>query len=302
MKKILVISFSQSGQLTEILNNFLIPFKGQDIDFVKLEPLTPFPFPWDNTSFYAAMPESVLEEPIELYPPRFKHEHYDLIVFGYQPWFLSPSLPTTSILKNDYFKGLLNRTPIITVIGARNMWLNAQESVKALINDAGGILVGNIPLIDKTFNLISVITIFHWMSTGRKERKWGVLPLPGVSEEDINETSVFGEIVFKALANNDYDHLQNNIVKLNKIRINTSLMFIESRAKILFRIWAKTIKKKGTTPEKRIKWLRLFERYLLFALYFVSPIVLTVYTLVFRPFSTGIIKKKKEYFYNVKLN
>jgi len=48
--------------------------------------------------------------------------------------------------------------------------------------------------------------------------------------------------------------------------------------------------------------LRLFERYLLFALYFVSPIVLTVYTLVFRPFSTGIIKKKKEYFYNVKLN
>ena len=302
MKKVLVVSFSQSGQLTQIIERFLAPFKSVDIDRVNIEPKKPFPFPWDNKSFYDAMPETVLEEPIAINPPQFKYDNYDLIVFGYQPWFLSPSMPTTAILKNNHFCKLLNGTPVVTIIGARNMWLNAQESVKYFIKKAGGKLVGNIPLADKTTNLISVITIFHWMSTGKKERKWGVFPLPGVSEEDIQETSVFGEIVFNALTNDDYDNLQSNIVKLDKIRINTCIMFIESRAKILFRIWAKTIKKKGTTPAKRTRWLKMFERYLLFALFFVSPIVLTAYTLFFRPFLGGSIKKKKEYFRNVNIN
>ena len=123
-----------------------------------------------------------------------------------------------------------------------------------------------------------------------------------MSEKDINETHLFGKKVIKALQKNEYDALQNDIVMLNKITINTSIMFIESRAKTLFRIWAKTIKKKGTTPEKRTRWLSIFKRYLFFALFFVSPIVLTIYNIIFRPLTFGRIKRKKEYFHSVKLN
>lgn len=302
MKKVLVISFSQSGQLSQIVENFLIPFKEVDVDWVKIKPKDPFPFPWSSEEFYSVMPETVLEEPIQLNPPQFKHDTYDLIILGYQPWYLSPSMPTTALFENEKFCALINNKPIVTIIGSRNMWLNAQESVKSFIKKAGGKLVGNIPLADKTTNLISAITILHWMSTGKKERKWGVFPLPGVSEEDIKETSVFGKIVFNALNNDDYDNLQSNIVKLNKIRINTSIMFIESRAKTLFRIWAKTIKKKGTTPAKKTRWLKIFKRYLFFALFFVSPIILTIYNIVIRPLTFIKIKRKKEYFRSVKLN
>ncbi|MBL4593603.1 MAG: hypothetical protein JKX68_07295 [Flavobacteriales bacterium] len=252
MKKILVVSFSQSGQLTQIVNNFLIPFKGADIDWVKIEPKDPFPFPWSNEEFYNVFPETVLEESIQLNPPNFKHQEYDLIILGYQPWYLSPSMTTTALFENEKFCSLINNKPIITIIGSRNMWLNAQESVKLFIKKAGGNLVANIPLADKTMNLISAITILHWMSTGKKDRKWGIFPLPGISEKDINETFLFGEIAVKAFNKNSYDELQDNIVKLNKISINTSIMFIESRAKKLFRIWAKTIKKKGTTPKKEL--------------------------------------------------
>ncbi len=302
MKKILVVSFSQSGQLSQIVEKFLTPFKGVDIDQVNIEPKKPFPFPWDTTSFYDAMPETVLEEPIEINPPQFKHQNYDLIIFGYQPWFLSPAMPATAILKNSEFCKRLKDTPIITLLGARNMWLNAQESLKQLIKEAKGELVGHIPLVDKTFNLISVITIVHWLSTGKKTKKWGIFPLPGVSEKDINETSIFGEIAEKSLQNEDFTNFQKDVLALNKIQINTSILFIESRAKTLFKIWANTIKKRGTTPKKRKTWLTIFRIYLYFALFIVSPIILTIYTLVFRPLTLGKIKRKKEYFRNVKLN
>jgi len=296
MKKILAIGFSQSGQLTQIVDNFLIPFNkiNAEIDRVFIEPDKPFPFPWDTKSFYDVMPETVLEEAIEIIPPKFKYNEYDLIVLGYQPWYLSPSMPTTAILKNETFRKLLKGKPIVTIIGARNMWLNAQESVAKLIKDAGGNLVANIPLIDRTTNLISVITIVHWMSKGKKDKKWGIFPKPGVSDEDIRKSYLFGEKVVYSFQNATYTELQNRILQLNRIKINASILFIESRAKTLFKIWANTIKKRGVTPKKRALWLTIFRNYLYFALFVVSPIVLTIYTLVFRPLSYKTIQRKKD--------
>ena len=296
MKKILAIGFSQSGQLTQIVDNFLIPFNkiNAEIDRVFIEPDKPFPFPWDTKSFYDVMPETVLEEAIEIIPPKFKYHEYDLIVLGYQPWYLSPSMPTTAILKNETFRKLLKGKPIVTIIGARNMWLNAQESVAKLIKDAGGNLVANIPLIDRTTNLISVITIVHWMSKGKKDKKWGIFPKPGVSDEDIRKSYLFGEKVVYSFQNATYTELQNRILQLNRIKINASILFIESRAKTLFKIWANTIKKRGVTPKKRALWLTIFRNYLYFALFVVSPIVLTIYTLVFRPLSYKTIQRKKD--------
>ena len=79
------------------------------------------------------------------------------------------------------------------------MWLNSQESVKQLIKDADGVLVGNIPFIDRNPNLLSAVSILHWMLTGKKEKKYGIFPLPGISERDILEASLFGNIIQKSL-------------------------------------------------------------------------------------------------------
>jgi hypothetical protein len=300
MKKILVISYSQSGQLKQIVDNFLIPFHDVELENFVIKPKKTFPFPWDMNSFFDVMPESVLEETIEIEAPRFKHDKYDLILFAYQPWYLSPSLPATAILKDEIFGKRLKNTPIVTIIGARNMWLNSQEAIKKMISDKGGNLVANVPLIDRNPNLISVITILHWLGTGKKTKKWGMFPMPGVAEKEINESYMFGEKTFQALMNNDLKNLQKEIISLNKIHINTSLLFVESRAKKLFIIWAKIIKKKGTNPKKRAFWLRIFKNYLYVALFIISPIVLTIYTLLIRPLSQNQIKKNKTYFLNVK--
>ncbi|QRR03970.1 hypothetical protein [Dyadobacter sandarakinus] len=299
MKKILVVSYSQSGQLTEILDRFTSPFDPALVEHVKITPREPFPFPWTTDEFFDKMPECVEEQAIELEPVQFSSFRYELIVFGYQPWFLSPSLPATSLLQSPAFKMLLSGTPVVTVIGGRNMWLNSQESIKKYIADAGGRLVANIPFMDRTTNLVSAVTILHWMLTGRKDRKWNIFPYPGVSREDISNGARFGKIVREAFDNDDYWHLQQNILALGLIHIPTDILFIEQRAKKLFRIWAGLIRKKGTTPVRRRRLVTAFKYYLLVALFIVAPVVVTIYRLLIAPFFRRAIKKKKEYFCGV---
>ncbi|CAA6825646.1 MAG: Dialkylrecorsinol condensing enzyme [uncultured Aureispira sp.] len=296
MKRILVIGYSQSGQLYEILENFLKPFEGVEIEQVKIEPKEAFPFPWTSDVFFDTMPESVLEEPVDLAPYTLKSTSYDLIIVGYQPWYLSPSIPTTSLLKDPKFLSILKNTPVVTVIGARNMWLNAQESVVGYIEGAGGKVVGNVPLVDRHQNLVSVLSILHWMLTGKKERKWGVLATPGVSDKDIKGVEIFGKKVFKGLQKGTYKGLQEEILAEQTIDIHPSILLVETRGKILFLAWAKLIKKKGAGSKKRSFWVSMYKYYLLVALFIVSPIVLTIYTLLIRPFTGKSIQKKTEHF------
>ncbi|MFA7274772.1 MAG: hypothetical protein WC044_12960 [Crocinitomicaceae bacterium] len=298
--KILVISYSQSGQLSSILKNFISPVGG-DIDYVTIQTKPTFDFPWTSDRFFNAMPETVLEIPCALDPIVFKHEKYDLIILGYQPWFLSPSLPTTALLREEAFLSRVKDTKVVTVIGARNMWLNSQERIKQQISHAGGELVGNVPFIDRNNNIISAFTILHWMLTGRKDRKYGFFPKPGVSDKDIEEASVFGELLLQSIQVNDYSDYQKKVLLTNRVNIGTDILFIEGRAKKLFNIWANLIVRKGTTESKRKLWVNLYKYYLIIALFVVAPIVLTFYSVLIRPFTQASIKRKKEYFCSVNL-
>ncbi len=300
-QNILVIHYSQSGQLTEILENFCKPFVDSTIEWVKVEPATPYPFPWKTASFFDAMPETVLEKPIPIKPLQFEREHYDLIIFGYQPWFLSPSLPASAILQDETFRKIMNGTNIVSVLGCRNMWINSQEAVKKQIASAGGKLIGNVPLIDKTSNLISVITILHWMLTGKKTKKWGIFPKPGVSDEDIQNASQSGALLKEKLQENQAAEFQEALVSKGGIVIPISILFIESRAKMLFMIWANLITKKTAKGGNRKFWVNFFKYYLIFALFIVSPIVLTIYHIFVRPFKGQHIKRELAYYRGTQL-
>ena len=111
-KKILVLYYSQTGQLDEIVTRFTTPFTeaGVVAEKVRIKPLADFEFPWTSPRFFDAMPESVLAKPVELAPFEIKEQRYDLVVFAYQPWFLSPSIPANSILQNPRVKSVLRVT------------------------------------------------------------------------------------------------------------------------------------------------------------------------------------------------
>ncbi|MDB5116821.1 MAG: hypothetical protein JWQ79_2313, partial [Mucilaginibacter sp.] len=196
-KKVLAIYYSQSGQLGEIIDNFTAPLmeSGISVEKIRVRLVNEPAFPWTADTFFSVMPDCQLDVPAQLEPFELKETKYDLVILGYQAWFLSPSIPFNSLLQTPELRAVLKNTPTITVTGARNMWLNAFVRVKKLLRAVEAKLVGNIALVDTHPNPVSFITIFHWMLHGKKDRYLNIFPPPGVSDADIKHTKVFGESV-----------------------------------------------------------------------------------------------------------
>ena len=282
MKRILVIYYTQSGQLKEIADNFVAPFQKQGIpvDFYEIQMETPYPFPWTNESFFGAFPESFLElpQPIKAMPPDIETQEYDLVVLAYQVWYLSPSIPVTSFLKSEQARVLLEGKPVVTLSGTRNMWIKAQEKVRSMLVKKGACIVANIALTDRHYNHISVLTIVHWLFTGKKDKYLGIFPLPGVSQEDITNVSQYGDILLKYAQIGNYGtSLQKEIVAKGGVKVKPFLLSAEKKANRLFGIWAKAIYQRS----RRKFLLKCFHVYLYFAIWILMPIVWLFYWLTY---------------------
>ena len=131
-KKILVVSYSQSGQLDRIVASLLAPLRSQaTIIEEKLAPSTPFPFPWPIHQFLDVFPEAFRGIPCPLQPLKSTaSDRYDLVIMAYQVWYLAPSIPISSFLQSREAKSLLQGTPILTIVGCRNMWFRAHAIVR----------------------------------------------------------------------------------------------------------------------------------------------------------------------------
>ena len=277
MKKILVLYYSQTGQLTRIIDNLLKPVRKIPEISVVLEELRPepaYPFPWSAYRFCDVFPESVAGTPCRLQPPACDlDDDYDLIILAYTVWYLAPAIPVNTFLQTPEAARLFRNRPVVTVIGCRNMWLLAQERVKRAIADVGGRLCGNIVLTDRTNNLIGVLTIAAWMLTGRKERFLKIFPLPGVSEEDIQAAERFGAPLAETLSKETVALNQEELNDLGAVRVKPSLLIMEKRISKIFAIWSRFIRNKGGPGDPgRKKRVRAFMVYLIVAVVLLAPL------------------------------
>ncbi|MEO6175441.1 MAG: dialkylresorcinol condensing enzyme DarA [Flavobacterium circumlabens] len=300
MKNVLVIYYSQSGQLESIAQNIAKPFLNSEeirVTFHKIQLEQPFPFPWDKTSFFDAFPETFLQIPTALkpVPEEILNTKYDLILFHYQVWYLSPSIPINSFLKSDSGKKILNNTPVITISGSRNMWIMAQEKIKVLLQEANAKLVGNVALVDRVGNLISVITIVEWMFSGVKKKYLGIFPLPGVSDKDIQESDKFGEVMLSHFNQNKLNELQPRLVAIGGVKISPYLVTVDKTANKIFNKWSNLIYK---NQKNRKKLLKLFYVYLFLAIWLISPIVYILHLITY-PVKLKKIKKETQYYQGV---
>ncbi|MET2985367.1 flavodoxin family protein [Aureibaculum conchae] len=306
MKNVLVIYYTQSGQLLEIAQNVAQKLESSEdvnVTYHQIKPVETYGFPWKADKFFDTFPESFLQIPCELEEPKAEiiSQKYDLVILAYQVWYLTPSIPINSFLKSDEAKKILKNTPVVTLIGCRNMWIKAQEKMKVLLQENQAKLVGNIALVDRNINHISVITIEKWMFSGKKENYLGIFPKPGVSQKDIDESVKFGTPILESLRQNNYDSLQGNLLKMGAIRIKPFLITMDKRANVIFDKWSNFIIKKGNPGEpKRLKWVRVFDKYLKFAIWGFGPILFIVFLLTYLPM-IGKIKKDQKYYASVKL-
>ncbi len=281
MKSVLIVYYTQTGQLKHIADTICEEFKGiADVDYYKIQPVHDFPFPWSSDEFFDTMPESVKGIPVELDLSDFPSDkQYDLVILAYQVWYLSPSIPFMSFLQSPKAKEFLKGKQIITLLGVRNMWVVAQEEVKKILVDAKAILAGNIVLTDHSGNMVSVITIIKWLIHGNKG-PYRFLPDAGVSDKDIIQAVRFAAPVKQALSQEEFSNLQNELLLLKAVEMNYHTMRIEKTAIRIFNVFASFILRKGPAKSKsRLFRVRIFKYYLLFAIFVMFPVAALVFNL-----------------------
>lgn len=298
MKRVLFIYFSQSGQLEEIARSIAKPFVGDNnvqVDFYEIKMLHSFPFPWTSDAFFNAFPETFAQIPAEIHPPapHILETDYDLLIFNYQVWYLSPSIPSNSFLKSPYAKKILAGKPVVTVSGSRNMWALAQDKVKALLQEQGALLVGNIALTDRHHNLVSVVTIVDWMFSGLKRRAHGFFPMPGVSQREISEADKYGKIILPFLKKGIFDGLQPQLVSQGAVDYRFFLVSMDQKGNRMFKIWSSLMLR---NPQKRQRLVGIFKYYVVFAIYGISPVVYLIELLLYPLLYFLKYKREKQHY------
>lgn len=275
MKRILILHYSQTGQLTRAVKSMVEPLKDcKEVELVwqELKPKKKYPFPWPILSFFDAFPESVYMDPPEMEEVDFDPDSkFDLILLTYQVWFLSPALPITGFLKSKASR-VLKDTPVITFIACRGMWLSAQEKMKEMVKSLGGILIDNVVLIDQGPQWTTFVTMPLWLLTGKKIGIAGIIPPAGVSDKDIKEASRFGRALADSLQNQEADLKIPLLKGLGAVSVNPKYIAGEKIAHRSFRIWGKLFRAIGGPGHPlRKPFLVIYIFFLIFMILTVMP-------------------------------
>ncbi len=282
MKRILVVYYSQTGQLERIVRSVTAPFEHNaevQVDTLQLRPAKAYPFPWPFVGFFDQFPECVRLDPAPLAPFQLPQESieqgYDLVILGYQPWYLSPSPPTTAFLQSPLAARLLNNTPVVTVIGCRNMWIMGQERVREMVRAAGGKLVDNIALVDGGSPYETFITTPVWLLTGRKHFLPGVFTAAGVAERDISGAAHFGQQLLAGLLDGRLQRGESVLDALQACPVNPSYVVSEKMGWRSFWIWSWIVRLAGKQGSPlRVPLLACYALFLGLAIALVVPLTL----------------------------
>ena len=277
MKRVLCLYFSQTGQLENIVRSLTAPLAQDnriELTLAPLKPLAAFPFPWPFTTFFNTFPETVYSDPVAIEPLPFSDQQlagFDLVIIAYQVWFLSPSLPIASFLQGPQARPLLAGKPVITVIGCRNMWLMAQETMKQRLADLGARLIDNVALTDSAGAAMSFISTPLWLLTGNKG-PIGPIPAAGVAEHKIRAARRFGDAIVAALQQND--PLDAPLFRgLGAVEIHENLIASEKVARRGFLLWGRLIRFVGRrAPLLRKPVVYLYVVYLVTLILTVVPL------------------------------
>jgi hypothetical protein len=256
-KKVLLIHYTQTGQLGGVMKAISGPLTRSAGISVRVETLRPkvaFPFPWPFFRFFDTFPETVYGDCPELESLAVDpDEHFDLVILGYQAWFLSPSLPMQAFLKSPEAARLLKGRPVVTVVACRDMWLKAQEIVKQSLAGHGARHVGHVALVDEAGTVGSFLATPLWMLTGKPgPRLGGLIPKAGVAPEKVAASSRFGERMAETLESGA--PLDESLLRgLDAVRVNTALISSENAVRRGFRVWGGLLRALGPQGHWRRK-------------------------------------------------
>lgn len=300
-KRVLIVHFSQSGQLNDVVRSIAAPLEASDeieVSYELLRPQVEYPFPWPFFRFFDTFPETVYADPDPIAPLSDAcRQRYDLVILAYQVWFLSPAQPVTAFLDSPEAPALLRDTPVITLIACRNMWLMAQETMKERLASLGARLTDNIVLTDPALSGLTFFSTPMWVLTGNKG-PWlgGLIPEAGVSPEDIAAASRFGDAIARQLPQRGNGEANPMLSGLGAVSINEKLIASERIAIRSFRIWGGLLRALGKqgAPLRRLV-LVVYILFLLTMILTVVPIT-ALLKVLFKPLLRDRIAEQRRYY------
>jgi len=301
MKRVLVVHYSQTGQLRDIVDSVIGPLRDSaeiEVTSIALQPVQDYQFPWPFWRFFNTFPECVYEDPDPIEPlPLAPDAEFDLIIIAYTVWFVSPSLPTMAFMQSAQARRLLRDKPVITLIGCRNMWLMAQERMKLKIKELGGHLTDNVALVDVAHMAATFISTPMWMLTGKRGPFLsGKVPRAGVPADEIARAARFGAAIARQLPNRPNDDYSPMLNGLSAVSINEGLMASEAIVRRSFRAWGGLLRALGNRQSitRRIV-LGLYVLFLITLILTVVPISAILKRLI-APFTRTRIQRQRAYF------
>jgi len=187
MDRVLVLYYSQSGEVAEIASLFATEFSrtGAEVTIEQLNPETAYPYPWRSIRrFFDAMPESVLGLPPAIRDPGFDPtSRFRLVVFAYPVWFLSPALPVQAFFRLPHAE-VLRDTETVTITVSRAMWQTASERMKVHLASAGAVHCDNVVVTHQGSPLLTLVSTPRALLFGRKDSLLGVFPKAGVADSE----------------------------------------------------------------------------------------------------------------------
>lgn len=297
MKRVLVVYYSQTGQLRRVAQSVCAPLEQAsdiELDWCALEPEQPYPFPWPFFAFFDQFPEAVHLDPPQLRPLTVPTDRrYDLVILAYTVWFLSPAPPVTAFLKSAQGRALLRDTPVVTLIACRNMWHMAQEEVKRLLADAGARLSDNVVLTDGGSSFATFITTPRWMLTGKTDSVWG-LPPPGIDAPRIRAASRFGVALVEALRENRLDGSRPALSGLGAVEADVRLVPSEKIGRRSFQIWGRLLRAVGPpgAPQRK-PVLALYAVFLVSMILTIVPVTMLIRYLLNSLAGTRLAEQKR---------
>jgi len=298
MKKVLVLYYSQSGQMKKMVDSVTGALKESEdvrVDYRKIKPVNKYPYPWPFYPFFDAFPEAIFMNGCEVEPLEDLSDDYDLIILGYTIWFLSPSIPVTGFMKSEQAKVLFKDKPVVTLIACRDMWVLAQEKMKVLLKELDATLIDNVVLTDQGGSIYAFITTPRWLLTGKKDPFWG-FPAAGVAEEALAASSRFGKRILKGLLE-DEEHAKLPMLKnMGAVTVNGKLVGTEKIATRSFMIWGRLIQaagKPGSFARKIV--ITIYALFLATLVLTIVPLNILVRRLIY-PFRKKAIEKSVKYY------
>ncbi|MDO4721765.1 hypothetical protein [Porphyromonas circumdentaria] len=250
-RRIRVIYYSQSGTLRKVLGSFLEPLsKSYDVIWYPIYSKKPFPFPWTWKRFFDVLCPAIASDEIGCSCENIEVVDDDIVLLGFQPWFLSLSLPMQSFINSPLFANLVSKRDVILFTCYRNTGAIVRQAVANKVEGNGGVIIAELEIFDHSKDFLSSIRFANWFFTGRNN------PFDGM-EKSIKEASTI---------------LSNTLSTKLKYRIQNKEITITKEKMILdiFQKWTRFIRPNNKVIECR---LLLFQIWIVFSLIFISPLI-----------------------------